>query len=888
MKRSRHRVVAVSVAALLVLAGSVVVIRRGRNHGPAAVPTTRLGPAGSVVPADAPPGEPVRKRVPAPAVLISTEPVSGAISVTNVAASDAGAQVTLVIDAPAFLGAEMQVSTDGSFAGVVWGAYSRNVTVDTADAGYQMVFARFRRTGGPATRPLVAGFVADARREAATSTAAGSSELHRASFVGRVAADQLVVEVETGRVETTPTGQKVVGRPLDVALMQNALLIGRTDGSPEAPKSITRTSRPRGVAASAERADAAMVHQFFITTDTPMIDGVEYTVVDRSRHLESASFTFDPAVSRSPAIQMNQLGFALSDEAKVAYLSSWNAAGGVDYANVGRYTVRDANSGRVVATGTPRRREIPEGGEYAKGDLTWAGVWELDLGGISTAGTYRVCVDHVGCSWDVPVTQTGNWLRAATTVARAMFHQRSGIALGPPFTSVVRPRPAHPDDGVLVRATDYPIGPTANGLSEDDSTRFGPASKAVTSATVEGAWGGHMDAGDWDRRVQHLWYLRTAAELIDEFPDTFERLELDIPESGDAVPDVLDEGLWSLELYRRMQAPDGGIRGGIEYDDGPRKDETSWKNSLKAYAYAPDAFASYLYAAAAADAARLLKVYAPDRAEVYAASAVKAMRWALQSSVPKEYADGIDLYRITAAAALYRLDGNPRWHQEFLTRNPLVNEPSKWLACHGHDICDAAYDYVRSTDRPRNQKVLDNALESIRLDAEAALGGVNSTAYGWALDHPFVPLVWGLGPGTPKVTALMRGYLLFGKTDYRAAATRSASFTLGANALDESFVTGLGHRNPTNPLIVDVNVGGLPLWPGTPVYGIHTFGADDEWFLKYVLRPNGVTPDPAGVPFMRSWYDVSSFAANNEFTVFQSHARTLYAFGALAGLAVLH
>ena len=831
---------------------------------------------------DVAPDAAVAPRAPRPPVLISAEPVSGSVLVVAQRDVPGATRLDLAIDAPAFAGSEMQVSLDGSFADALWAPLAATVSIDSFDVGYQTVFVRFRRAGGPATRPLVRGVSIDPTRAAAIASVSGR---HRPSFIGRVAANQLVVEVETGRIDQTPGGLVMTGKPLNVQLMANALTVSTDSESLILPNSVVRTSRPRGGIEFEDRTELSMVHQFFITLPTAMTDGVAYTVTDRSGNVEPVTFTFDPAVSRSPAVQANQLGYAVTDVGRFAYLSNWSAAGGVDYESVRDYAVVNSATGSIVAKGTPRRRVVPADGEYGKGDLTWAGVWELDLSSIVSPGIYRVCVPTVGCSWDFPVTASGSWLRAASTVARAMFHQRSGIQLGAPYTSVNRPRPAHPDDGLVVNATDYPMELTANGLSEDEATRFEPANKAVSKAVVEGAWGGHMDAGDWDRRVQHVWYLRSVVELLDEFPETVERLELDIPESGDGVPDLLDEGLWSLDLYRRMQTPEGGIRGGIEYDDGPRAGETSWENKLSAYAYAPDAFSSYLYAAGAADAARTLRTYAPDRADGYATSAARAMRWARTQSVPAEFAEQIDLYRVTAAAALYRMDGAVEWHREFLLRNPLTEGPREFLACHGRDICDAAYDYVRSTDRPRNQAVLSNALESIRLDAEAALEGSESTAYGWTIDHPYVPLIWGLGPSTPKVTALLRGYLLFSNMKYREAATRSAAFTLGANPLDQSFVTGLGRRNPVTPLIVDTRVGGIPVWPGTPVYGLHTLSADDEWLPQYILRPNGVSPDPAGVPFVRSWYDVPQSAANNEFTVHQSHARAVHAYGALAGLA---
>ena len=113
-----------------------------------------------------------------------------------------------------------------------------------------------------------------------------------------------------------------------------------------------------------------------------------------------------------------------------------------------------------------------------------------------------------------------------------------------------------------------------------------------TDRLLPDAWGGHMDAGDWDRRIQHLIVTRYLIELAELFPDYFAGLSLNIPESSNAIPDVVDEGLFNLDCYRRMQTAEGGIRGGIESSEHPRHGEGSWQESLDVMAYAPGIWSS--------------------------------------------------------------------------------------------------------------------------------------------------------------------------------------------------------------------------------------------------------------------------------------------------------
>lgn len=59
-------------------------------------------------------------------------------------------------------------------------------------------------------------------------------------------------------------------------------------------------------------------------------------------------------------------------------------------------------------------------------------------------------------------------------------------------------------------------------------------------------------------------------------------------ESGNGIPDILNEACWNIDFYRRLQLPDGGIRGGIEQEEHPIFGQCGWQDNWKSYAYAPD------------------------------------------------------------------------------------------------------------------------------------------------------------------------------------------------------------------------------------------------------------------------------------------------------------
>jgi hypothetical protein len=77
------------------------------------------------------------------------------------------------------------------------------------------------------------------------------------------------------------------------------------------------------------------------------------------------------------------------------------------------------------------------------GNFLGADVWECDFSGFHRPGTYVVAVEGTGCSWPFRI-DPDVYRPAFVTVARALYHNRSGIALRQPYTEFERPAPHHP------------------------------------------------------------------------------------------------------------------------------------------------------------------------------------------------------------------------------------------------------------------------------------------------------------------------------------------------------------------------------------------------------------------------------------------------------------
>lgn len=907
----KNRRLLIVVSALLVLGLLAVVAGAGLLY------SRRPGPDGFP-----------RRQTNSPAALANPE-ADGPLIVSDVIAdSDGGRQheLLLVVDPPEPT-VEMQISTDPRFVETEWQPVSTEADLVVSNTGYQMVYVRFRAADGTVTETAVAGAFVDPTADAATSSA--DNGLHMPSWVRPLSPTELVVRVEAGRIElgalelydlnnpldgdrltfgllgpkmihrngrpyAFPVSERtdvirlidrLIGRPLDAEAARDGVWSVSVSGDPaqndeEQPVTVRVVSRPTGGGLD-EDGDpiSAVVHDFVLTLSSPLVDGATYHVSPPADLIGAAGFTFDPTTTLSPAVRVNQAGYGINDGAKRAYVAGWFDGIGATAASAGQSFSLVAESGDVVFEGpiVPR----PHGQDMGDRDLTGAQVSELDFSSVTAPGRYRVCVAEIGCSYDITISENP-WRNLTSSVARSAYHQRSGIELGPPYTSFIRPRPYHPDDGLLVFASGFSLL-EANG---DPETRFDSLIGTATDEIVPDAWGGHFDAGDWDRRIQHLWYTRNATQLVAEFPDEFVA-DLNIPESGDGVPDLLDEGLWSLDFYRRLQGPDGSIRGGVEAAEHPPIHSASWVDDLAVYAFSPDPWSSFVYAGVAAEMANTLRRYDNVRAEEYLQSALAAYRWADAEPAGQTDPTVIVGQKNVAAAALLLATGDPEWHQVFVETADYLTSGfgDDAMLCHAHTRCDGGWMYLKADESVTDPEIRETLIKRFVESGETMLTLADNTAYRWTTEDGNVPLVWGLGPGgAPRTSGLLRAYLLSGDRRFRDAAAASAGYSLGANPLNTSLVTGFGQEQARYPVIVDAQYGGIPVWPGTPVYGHHQLNAigNDQWAVDFVLTPAGANPTPDQVPFLWQWYDVSTIAFFNEFTVHQSHAEALFSFGVLA------
>ena len=684
------------------------------------------------------------------------------------------------------------------------------------------------------------------------------------------------------------TPDRLVGKPIDAAALDDPKAYDvKHDAKlpPWKPAAVYRKTKPTDLARTGHwRYKSPTVTVVYLKMPVAL-PGKKISVTNARAPWLKATFTmrYNGRKVRSEAVHVSHLGFRPDDPAKVAFLSCWMGTGGaLEYPAGLDFEVVDVKTGKPEFKGkTKLAKAAADRTEDAyKKNHNGTDVYGMDFSGLRRAGEYVIAVDGVGCSYPFKIDKDA-WREAFATSARGLYHQRSGIALGPPHTDFRRPKCFRPGPSFKVLHTMAALMDTGNGLNRKDSN-FGRIVKGKTAQVVANAWGGYMDAGDWDRRIQHLECSRLLLELAEIFPDYFKALDLNIPESRDGLPDVVSEALFNLDCYRRMQTPDGGIRGGIESSEHPRQGEGSWQESLDVYAYAPGAWSSYEYAGTAARAAYVLEKLKSPRAAVYRASALRAMEWA-EREWPKldltKYPHALKDSRNLAAAEMFRMTGERRWHDLFIETTVFATKGTLLYVWKKHEQSHSAWVYLRTKRPGMREDIRANCREALITRADDRVKWCFKTGFRWT-KNPWRPIGWG-ALTVPDAVDLCRAHALTGDAKYLRAAVLACQTGAGANPANMCYTTGLGHESPLHPLHIDSRITHQPPPPGITVYGpIDTAKTKDEWGQK--LANQTLHPKGDQWPTAEAFWDIFWFPGMCEFTVMQTIGPNAYVWGYLA------
>ena len=219
------------------------------------------------------------------------------------------------------------------------------------------------------------------------------------------------------------------------------------------------------------------------------------------------------------SVRINQLGFYPQQE-KVAI---W------DNENTTKYTIRDSN-GAIIGTGTT---------EHSTASLLSGKIRsKIDLSAAKQKGKYILEIGNETVNFEVGDNRLNMLGKDAI---RTYYYQRTGMPIDEAYAGKWHRPAAHPDTAVFIH-------PNAAHQSR----------KAGDIISSPAGW---YDAGDYNKYIVNSAYtiglILTGYQLIPQYYDT---LTLNIPESHNTTPDLLDEMHYNLRWMLTMQDPqDGGV-----------------------------------------------------------------------------------------------------------------------------------------------------------------------------------------------------------------------------------------------------------------------------------------------------------------------------------------
>ncbi len=376
--------------------------------------------------------------------------------------------------------------------------------------------------------------------------------------------------------------------------------------------------------------------------------------------------------------------------------------------------------------------------------------------------------------------------------------------------------------------------------------------KTSDKIDVNGGW---HDAGDYGRYI--VAAAKAVADLLYSY-DAAPEIHSDnigIPESGNGIPDILDEVRYELEWMLKMQdKTDGGVYHKVTCENFPGyvmpEDETK---PLIVMPKSTTATADF--AASMAMAYEFYKDIDAEFADTCLDAAKLAYGWAVENPgvmysnpsdvVTGEYGDksaADEMY--WAKAQLYRATGDASYIE-----NASVKEGLDWSTV--GDYGNLAIITMDGVDK--ESAAYKAALEAV-IDQADDFASVSSVMpYGVTLTNYY----WGSNMGVANSGVILTtAYNATGDKKYLDAATAQLDYLLGTNPNGVSFVTGYGTVSPEFPHHRPSMAVGKCM-PGMLVGGVNS-GLEDSAAKAHC---KGKAP-------AKCWVDNAESYSTNEITIY--------------------
>ncbi len=517
------------------------------------------------------------------------------------------------------------------------------------------------------------------------------------------------------------------------------------------------------------------------------------------------------------SVSVVALGLSLYAVAALADVSS-----DIRVSSVG-YPVATAKIASVVGqTSGPFSVKTEDGSDVFQGTLTGDGsVGQADFSEVTRPGNYFVDVPEVGQSIVFPIGEN-----AAVAPFRAImlgfYAWRSGIDIRFTWNGEEYAHAAgHLNDGLMDFAD-----PNLKG-------------------TIRDATGGWYDAGDYGRYVVNSGCaLGPMLRAFEERREQLESITLPfIPETGDPIPDYLDEVKYNLDWMLKMQFEDGRVSHKltpIEFADFVMPADDYLDRYISPWGSAATAD----FTAVMAQATRIYQPYD----ETYADRLLKAAQLSYDYLVahPEDVRADLSDYdnqqystddwddRIWAAAEMWETTGDADALADFEFRvanqpvdrsgNPpdMVEHVWDWPNQKNHGI----FTYLASHREGRDDALVRTLEDAVLASADRIVAETFEGAEGFGRGYGTGDYFWGSnGLVARGCMVLRRAYEQTANETYLDACMQQIANLFGRNQYNRSYVTGVGLNPPQHPHCRRSGASGHA-YPGYVVGGGQS---DEDW-----------------------------------------------------------
>lgn len=637
-------------------------------------------------------------------------------------------------------------------------------------------------------------------------------------------------------------------------------------------------------------------HWLFLELPSPLQPNVAYTLEIADELAIDAEevgtdFFFDVFAHSSEAVKVNQIGYPTHAPVKSADLYRWLGDGGPrDYAGF------EGNQVWLVNTMSGERHEVGEVSfwqeskvEMRDWNLTGSPVWNVDFSGFNQPGSYRLVVEGVGSSIEFEIGDEA-YLAPYQTNLRGYYYMR----VGEPMTEI-RPVPRQPQfmpekdpAGFTVYLTElHPFHPKWDDHPGDtwDENHFKPAEESMFWAnrpagnpTNPHAYGGHSDAADWDRHLAHVSNIYAQLLPFILSGGTLDEDDLGIRESGNGIPDLIDEALNEIDMFLRL-------RDGDAYAHGLTNPSQEKTIMFQAGATTMAAWANAANCAMVAEAFRIDGNQ--KMSDHYRREAITAYRFAeRQDDLQLDDVQGIGDdrmrgrdFRQMAAAYLYNVTGDPHWEDE-LIRDSVARDPdANIFDMRRYNQVWGTAAYLLTSREVHHPEVQANMRAAIFRQAREDY----TANMAWRPSRRSTNHQLWVTPHNLDLVVLAH-YLAENDADrehFAQSLLLEADWGLGRNPGNIVEMTGLGERSIINCYTTGRNDGTPGLHPGhTPYNNLNPWGTTHIGSMPQWFTERGYPAWEDGWPRQEAHFNSRYSWTNGEFTPRQTMRgkMTLYAY----------